>query len=250
MPNDRYRSQRGFTLTEAMITVAIVGILGLVVVKNAKPSNLHTNAALRNATLPVVSKAFRVLHSSDASPADAIAAGLPPDARGKVEMSLVACSSLTGEDKEKTAKMCGMTGDNSMRWLIFKSNPGVVSVRLEMLRAGGTFERISTSFMPWYWDTPFTVMNLYVAPDAFITSGAAGCPNGCATATTLPAIGTSFQTIQQQVGQPGPKIYCYANGTCDPVTYFFHVNDVKTNVKKLSRIAVTATGAITPFDTW
>ena len=275
----RPSSQGGFTLTELVVTVAVVGVVAAVAAINTGRRDAHARTAVLDAAAPALSKASRVVNYSDASPADAIALSLPPEVRGRVVINPVLCSALSATERDSADELCDVSFSGNSSYYLFYAgaNLKVLEIKVEVLRAGNPpfFEKLATSYVPLLWPTSNGHSTLAVcrAAGANVTTK---CTADCTSIPKASPINlmnnSSIVTKVQQVSgyvagvTPLPECdtvgsgwagqsYCYYNGTCDPVTYWFltapHSKTwVRTGNISLSRISLSYTGSIARYNSW
>ncbi|MBK9071178.1 MAG: type II secretion system protein [Myxococcales bacterium] len=230
--------QAGFTLTELLVTVAVVGGLSLMAISFGGTPNFSREA--RDTMVDAVSQAHRM--RSAATSFDAQNAGYPPDVRGRIRIEVRYCGSNPPD---------GITCND--QWTPY------FAVITELLKPGGNpaFERWREGYLQM---SPIEcegegcrdgLAQLYARKSFDITRGVTcqGPPDDnpmyCDTAFT------QAEGFSKLMWMGGPaeamEIWCYHNGTCDPVTYYFHNIGGRP---ELHRIAVSMTGSIHVSDNW
>lgn len=259
--------------------MAVVGLLATVAALNLGKRNAHSRSSVLGAAAPALSKAGRVVNYSDATAADAIALSLPPEVRGRVVMNPVLCSSLSATDRAAADELCDATfsGTSFYYTAYAGSNLKVMEIKVEVLRAGNPpfFEKLATSYVPMLWPTS----NGHSTLAACRSAGANVTTKCTSQCTTIPktspinlmnnsSIVTKVQQVSGYVAGVTPlpecdtvgsgwagQSYCYYNGTCDPVTYWFMTAPyskawARTGEITLSRISLSYTGSISSYNSW
>lgn len=212
-------SERGFTLIEAMATVAIVGILAGTASIALRPSASFSLDAARATSQGVVQLRKAVVQSNVTS-TEVLAYNLqngsnfPPDARGTIDVEYITTSLHMQQEVTIITRVLTKVGGVMALQTVSEQSFDLGQVTLRKTLAG------------------------------FDHSGQAQYdPN----AQWLPATETSGEEsiIQRYRG------YCYANSTCDPITYYFSGIEFTqqgrayaVTEKNRARIAVSPTGSI------
>lgn len=233
-------AQRGFTLTELAVTVAIVSVVSAVAIGvTAKPIGASATELRDTAIAETYSHLQRTIQQvrvldPNVTPADAVAAGFPPDVRGVIRLVQYSCQGSADQmlTSDQKASVC-----NSAGHVI-----GFFKMTYEALRAGGDLEVVSTVYLPGksYYQGQQGGLWIGRSATADITSVSQSPIGG----EDIELGDTSFYPIR-----------CYLNGTCDPFTYYFSVSPwvgfgSSNQTPKQSRIAVTATGSIVTINSW
>lgn len=258
-PPPTYVAQAGFTLTELVVVVAVVGVLAAAASVAIGPSERAPgrSPAAIGAALVDVSGDTHSMSKSTATSADALAAGYPPDVRGRMKTTVHYCPGTVRGIAEPVPSDLGFDCSTSMFTY--------VQVRVERLKANGGFELISKQYIPFSSSAivngnvvPYDgVLAMYATPGAYVSNGIAQCVNDpygnvnwfCFDNELMRSRNASPVAAEILGHQDTPfEVRCYVNGTCDPVTYWFAIET--PGQVHLSRIAVTPFGSIANIPSW
>lgn len=239
--------QEGFTLVEVMITAAIVAVLGGIAVsmRTSEPWSYR----IRDEASASFAQARHQITASTATSADAIAAGLHPDVRGRVVLTTQECTPETKPDGIE----CPTEGQVYAYYVL----------KTERLLPGGSFETIATKYIqtgghPDCQSSPDPgcaqagAIRVLQRKSFDVTSGLpCSGVESCRALTLSPpsdfAIIDGAAAPLQQLDNNANDVYCYNNGTCDPITYYFAMHD---SAPEFHRLAVSTTGSIVWQPSW
>lgn len=226
--------QAGFTISELVVTLAIIGILagGATVVLKESPLEAHQGIANERKALLTGMHTMTSQLISDGTHIQAMALGLPPDTRGVIDATSVHCM----------APNCP---------------PGIGDgwhVRLDRktLRVTGALETISSAYIPSHQNAGTEEGNMnYISvyPNAFIANPTALVDVDITTSPCLALEAVSQTVFQGNTWLPVEygtqhRTHCYANGTCDPVTYLSRTYGHLHFLRSVAVISVSSTGSI------
>lgn len=242
------RRSAGFTLTELVVAVAIIGILvgaaSVSIKRTSSANSITTQVAVAHSNL-------RRLSQGTATPADAIAAGFPPDFRGRVVSAYRPCPGESGSPHPANTDLgfpCKRIGP---------TDPVYLEVKAQRLMAGGTFETFSLTNLPVsYGGATNSIQAVYVTGGASITSGISCAGADCEVmASWFPnrsKLDGELNGMQLGTTSFGDlsdvSIRCFSNGMCDAVTYWFVFQDGAKF--RFSRVAVTPTSSVVAINSW
>lgn len=232
------------------MTVAVVGLLGAAAAVAVKPASSVTGMM---ADIAVEHRHVRNFTAGGATSADAVAAGFPPDFRGRIISQYKVCPGYEGSELPPGT-------DLGFPCVKFRaSDPVYLEVRAERLVAGGTLETLSKTEVPTIWSSNESAMAyVYFTPDANLTQGIACSGTACSVGASWTSLRSPFEdkyldySVMLGTNSFGDtseiSIRCYYNGTCDPVTYWFIFKDAAQY--RFSRIVVTPTGSVASVPSW
>ena len=234
--------QRGFTLTELLVTIAIVGgltAMGYSALASDDPMAIANDA--RSDTAVAYTTRSGII--TDGTTGAAVLAGLPPDARGVIDADGLNCQTHPG------SPLCeGRT----------ISNLPYIRLTTKTLRASGVLETVRHVDVQQYGpggDTDFTMVSAWISRQFFATPSDAYAAPLIPGQTGVwidvsPAFETSYislinhTTTGANLGNTWRSL-CYANGTCEPTTFLFVVQKGHyCATKGVSFLSISMTGSI------
>ena len=242
--------QRGFTLTELVVTVAIVGVLGTVAAVSLKPESTVTGMTT---DLAYEHRHVRNFTAGGATSADAIASGFPPDFRGRIISKYKVCPGYEGSELPPGT-------DLGFPCVKFRASDAVyLEVQAQRLKAGGGLETLSTTRVPSIWSSNDSAMAyVYYTPDANLTQGIACSGTACSVGSSWTSLRGPFEDKYldyyamlgtHSFGDTSDiTLRCYYNGTCDPITYWFVFKDGEQY--RFNRLVITPTGSVASIPSW
>lgn len=237
----RRTREQGFTLAELMVTVAVAGVLAAygmgVFSSDITPQEaLRTSVANHAGFMNNLIARARII-DAEVSMADEIAAGLPPDARGTLVASSEYVNCNSPSIHPAAAELCETVRGcqpNSCSYTF-------IVMTYKVLRVGGTLEEHSRAYFRSVYNSSGTPGDSY---------------NRNVISRTKSADISAARPIENHEWNQFTSTYCYANGTCDPVTFYFETHKVTDvggvavfdGTRHCSRIAVTPTGSVVPIE--
>lgn len=233
----------GFTLTEVMVTVAIVGIvsgIGVVIINSAKKvakQELPTLTGPASYAVGIHAQQRRAI--TDGTSEAAVALGFPPDVRGVINAGFIDCVSGSPKDPYCTGKT------KPAGWM---DGPYYAHLKLQTIRASGVLETIDEEYFLIHQNAALDVRmkkEFSVSPGDLVPQGS----NGTINVDSWSAIGDPKYNPAMVLST---NFFCYQNGTCDPVTYVFLDKKycsmggaTKTVQAGATALSVSMTGSIT-----
>ena len=223
-------AQAGFTLTELVVAVALIGILSAVAVSSVKPVGMPQ--VYKNAVADIAQmQPQRSQVVTDGTTAGAIALGLPPDARGVIDAVFLRCQT------NPASALC-------------EDDPNATYVRLELktLRANGQLEPIRhTDIFQFksHGGGNFDAVYVFAAP--LFTANLDELYQVDTFSNRQWFGGRNYGIFTQgNVGENTPhRTICYQNSTCDPVSYLIYgFNQTGCLGQQASMISISMTGSI------
>lgn len=222
----RIPHQHGFTITELAVTLAVVGVVSSIAFAVAGTDRSVVTAEDGIAGISRLHQFRSRAVTGDGDYNAAIAAGLPPDARGTIDLEARACNA--------NIAVCADGGDTFM---------ALVSKRL---RANGQLEPVSEVQFPYNSNGPYLTWNANHRFWALIPDDWFFCDEWGGSYTEA-FFETEFTSIGDKNGVF--RVICYANGTCDPVTYVAQVVSGEGGAGEMLGgfliVSVTSTGSVT-----